>query len=496
MTFTGTGRAPLVLDSKVIGSMWRTAGLVFVLLCACKAPGDPAKPSSTGSGATALPASSVEPPAVRQFDAWLEVFNSGDRARMLAYHDHHFPYAVASWGVANIDREESLSKRTGGFDVKKREHRSETSIVVILEERRSDQFVRVELEAAAAAPHRVARFEILPIPTPDEYLTADERKARTVNDAQRRMLIDKIAKQLEDHYVFPGKAEEMIAALRRHLKGGDYDEIADSGTFAEALTKDLREVSHDRHLWVRFGRRHEEPEPTSEENARFARSINFGFGPIERLKGNVAHLVINGFPRADSVESRDAIAILMTKVADADALLVDLRENAGGDPDTVALVASYVFDEEPVHLNDMYSRETNSIRESWTLRDLKGARFGGKKPVYVLTSKRTFSGGEEFAYDLQSLRRAKIVGDTTGGGAHPVRPRPLDDWFTIGVPAGRPINPITKTNWEGVGVVPDIQVSSDAALDEAHRRALDDVAAARGSRPGSTRRIARVRAGR
>lgn len=116
---------------------------------------------------------------------------------MLAYHEHHFPYAVASWGVANIDREDSLSKRTGGFEVKKREHRSETSIVVILKERRSDQFVRVELEATAADPHRVARFEILPIPTPDEYLTADERKARTVDDAQRRMLIDKIAKQLE-----------------------------------------------------------------------------------------------------------------------------------------------------------------------------------------------------------------------------------------------------------------------------------------------------------
>jgi hypothetical protein len=476
--------------------MSRTAVLVFLVLCACNAPDHPAKPSSTGSGAPAVPATAVERPAARQFAAWLEVFNSGDRTRMLAYHDRHFPYAVANWGVANVDREESLSHRTGGFEVKKTENRSVTHSVVILKERRSDQFVRVELEVTAAEPHRVARFEILPISTPDEYLTEDERKARTVDDAQRRMLIDKVAKQLEDHYVFPDKAEKMNAALRRHLKSGDYDEIGDSGAFAEALTKDLRAVSHDRHLWVRFGRRYEDPEPTTEENARFARSVNFGFGPIERLKGNVAHVVINGFPPSDTVESREAIAILMTKVADADALLVDLRENGGGDPDTVALVASYVFDEEPVHLNDMYSRETNSVSESWTLRDLKGARFGGRKPVYVLTSKHTFSGGEEFAYDLQSLRRAKVVGDTTGGGAHPVRPRPLDEWFTIGVPWGRPINPITKTNWEGVGVVPDIKVSSDAALDEAYRRALDDTAAARSSRPGSTRGIARARTAR
>jgi C-terminal processing protease CtpA/Prc len=113
----------------------------------------------------------------------------------------------------------------------------------------------------------------------------------------------------------------------------------------------------------------------------------------------------------------------------------------------------------------MYSRDTDSVQESWTLRDLRGTRFGGQKPVYLLTSRRTLSGGEEFAYDLQSLHRAKLVGETTGGGAHPVAPHQLDEWFTILVPWGRPINPVTKTDWEGVGVVPDITVTADAALD-------------------------------
>jgi C-terminal processing protease CtpA/Prc len=138
-----------------------------------------------------------------------------------------------------------------------------------------------------------------------------------------------------------------------------------------------------------------------------------------------------------------------------------------------------VFDATPIHLNDMYSRDTGKIEESWTERDVRGTRFGGKKPVYVLTSKRTFSGGEEFAYDLQSLRRAKIVGETTGGGAHPVAPHPLDHSFVILVPWGRPINPITKKDWEGVGVVPDIAVSADAALDEAYQRALKDISGKR-----------------
>jgi C-terminal processing protease CtpA/Prc len=204
--------------------------------------------------------------------------------------------------------------------------------------------------------------------------------------------------------------------------------------------------------------------------------MNYGFGLIERMSGNVAHVVINGFPKIADDDSRKAVADLMSQVADADALVVDLRDNGGGSPNTVALVASYLFDTTPVHLNDIFSRDTGSVRESWTMRDLRGARFGGKKPVYVLTSKRTFSGGEEFAYDLQALHRAKIVGETTGGAAHAMAPHELDDeWFTILVPWGRAINPVTKTNWEGTGVVPDIAVSADAALDEAHRRALNDV---------------------
>jgi C-terminal processing protease CtpA/Prc len=128
----------------------------------------------------------------------------------------------------------------------------------------------------------------------------------------------------------------------------------------------------------------------------------------------------------------------------------------------------------------MFSRDTGSTKQYWSVRDLRGTRFGGKKPVYVLISQQTFSGGEEFAYDLQALRRAQLVGDTTRGGANPVlSPHDLDDWFRILVPDGRPINPITKTNWEGVGVVPEIWVSADGALEEAHRHALHDVAASR-----------------
>ncbi len=166
------------------------------------------------------------------------------------------------------------------------------------------------------------------------------------------------------------------------------------------------------------------------------------------------------------------IGDLMSQTADADALIVDLRNNNGGSPETVSLVASYLFDDKPVHLVDIYERETNKTTQSWTHAKVAGKRFGGTKPVYVITSNRTFSGGEELAYDLQTLKRATLIGETTGGGAHPTKRVSIDEWFALAVPFATSISPITHGNWEGTGVVPDVPTSADAALDEAVKRAL------------------------
>jgi hypothetical protein len=152
------------------------------------------------------------------------------------------------------------------------------------------------------------------------------------------------------------------------------------------------------------------------------------------------------------------------------------------------LRSDHLFDETPVHFEDIFRRDTGYTAQSWTRRELRGTRFGSKKPVYVLTSRNTFSGGEALAYDLQALRRATLVGETTAGGAHPTEPHVLDQRFHMLVPWGRSINPITKTNWEGVGVVPDIQVPAADALAQAHRRALDDIAGiVRSPGPATTR---------
>jgi C-terminal processing protease CtpA/Prc len=151
-----------------------------------------------------------------------------------------------------------------------------------------------------------------------------------------------------------------------------------------------------------------------------------------------------------------------------------MRDNGGGDPSMVRYVSSYLFSTR-THLNDLWNRKTGETQEFWTLDTIPGKRFGGEKPVYVLTSSRTFSGAEEFSYNLKMLKRATIVGETTGGGAHPVAGRRIDDHFIIGVPGARAINPISKTNWEGVGVEPDVKVAAATALATAQKMATEKI---------------------
>ncbi len=160
----------------------------------------------------------------------------------------------------------------------------------------------------------------------------------------------------------------------------------------------------------------------------------------------------------------------MTSLAGTRALIIDLRDNGGGSPAMVTFIASYLFTDS-THLNDLWDRKTGETTQFWTNPHAPGRHFGSIKPVYVLTSSHTFSGAEEFSYDLQAQKRATIVGETTGGGAHPVSGHRIDDHFIIGVPGARAINPITHTNWEGVGVVPDVRVPASNALAVAEKLA-------------------------
>jgi len=304
-----------------------------------------------------------------------------------------------------------------------------------------------------------------------------EQPDLTIDAATRTQVIDGILKRLNDSYVFPDVAKKMEQSIHERVEKKEYDQITSSKEFATKLTGDLQAVSHDKHLRVRYSHdaipeRGERREPTADEREQRKRDLtwmNHGFAKVERLPGNIGYLEFLNFLDADL--GADTVAAAMNFVNGTDALIIDMRRNGGGNPAMVALVCSYLFGNEPVHLNDLYWREGNRTEEFWTRKDVAGKRYLNKD-VYVLTSKYTFSGAEEFTYNLKNLKRATIVGETTGGGAHPGGGFRINEHFGMFVPTGRAISPITKTNWEGTGVSPDISVPADQALHVAQIMAL------------------------
>ena len=290
-------------------------------------------------------------------------------------------------------------------------------------------------------------------------------------------VIDEALKRLEENYVFPEVAAKMAESLRRRLADGEYAGVKTGQELAGLLTKHLQEVSKDKHLRVSCSTEKLPPPPqgngpTPEMRERmrlFSQKANGEYKKVERLAGNIGYLRVDGFMDAEAAAGPAAAA--MSFLANTEALIIDVRYNGGGSPHGVALLCSYLFDEKPVHLNSLYWRRGNRTDDVWTLKELPGPRYVGKD-VYVLTSARTFSAAEEFTYNLQCQKRATIVGETTGGGAHPGGGFRINDHFRMFVPTGRAINPITKTNWEGTGVKPDVAVPASQALEAAHERAV------------------------
>lgn len=325
----------------------------------------------------------------------------------------------------------------------------------------------------------LAGFVALGILQPGGAVAQPPRASRdaTIDAATRAQVIDTLIARLDAGYVFPERATEMAKDLRERAKRGSYDNLTSAIGFADSLTAHLQSVSHDKHLRVTYSDRvfptgQQAPTPEQQQQMRDRmKADNYGIGTPERLEGNVAYLELRTFGVPPDVMG-DALAEAMSKVADADALIIDVRRNGGGSPWSVALVSSYLFGPDTVHLNSLYWRPANRTDHFYTKASVPGKRFGPSKPVYVLTSRRTFSAAEEFTYNLQSLKRATIVGDTTGGGAHPGDGQRLNDHFGVFVPSGRAINPVTKTNWEGTGVRPNVAVPSDSARDVAHKLAL------------------------
>jgi C-terminal processing protease CtpA/Prc len=298
-----------------------------------------------------------------------------------------------------------------------------------------------------------------------------------VQQAEISEIVAQTGQLVVEYYVFPDIGERLGEILAARLADGRYAQADGPAALAGLVTEDLQSVNGDRHLRLKHHAT-EVPDLPSEGMMvemfaqQAARSMG-GVARVERLAGNVGVLDLSPILFSPSM-SADAHIAAMQLVARTDVLIIDLRRNHGGDPETVALICSYLFDER-THLTNVYERAGDRTQQFWTLPYVPGPRFGGTKPIYVLTSRATFSGGEELAYDLQQLGRATIVGEPTGGGAHPRMGFRVHPHLEATVPSGRAINPLSGTNWEGHGVRPDVEVPADDAFITAYRRALEDV---------------------
>jgi hypothetical protein len=298
-----------------------------------------------------------------------------------------------------------------------------------------------------------------------------------VDGATRQQAVEALVTQLKAHYVFPEMVAPIETLLRQRLRNGDYDALSNGDQLAKTLTADMASVAHDLHMGVDFSRSvvpsqqdftgATGPEPEPELffmrwiDALGRKMAKFGVEKAEPLPSNIGYLALTRFSRPEL--SGDKYAEALDKLAGTGAMIIDLRGNSGGSPQAVALLVSYFVDKR-TRLNDIYVRDTGVTEQYWTEDTLAGKRYGAQKKVAILVGPNTRSAAEDFAYTMQSLKRATLIGGRTWGGAHPTGGYRLGDHFIGFIPNRRSISPITGTNWEGVGVIPDIEAAPGEAL--------------------------------
>ncbi|MET3129134.1 tetratricopeptide (TPR) repeat protein [Arcicella rosea] len=292
-----------------------------------------------------------------------------------------------------------------------------------------------------------------------------------LNKKEKNAVVSAIKTHIEESYIDLDLSKKMIIELDKNLKSNKYEKITSPVEFSKTVTEDLQSISKDLHLKVRF-----EPERIAQEKlivseekqlemekrtAMQMAEINYGFTEVKILDGNIGYLNLSQF--TDIKYAEETATATMNFLSNTNAIIIDLRSNGGGVPSMMQLLSSYFLDKTPVLLSDFYERKTNTKTQMYSFENVNGKR-STNKPLYILTSKNTFSAAEAFTYTLKHLDKAIVIGEITKGGANRTKRINLNDEFTISLSYIQSIHPVTKTNWEGKGVEPNIKTNEKDAF--------------------------------
>lgn len=406
-----------------------------------------------------------ETPGGECASAYFKAYNSGDVDQMQAFiQNYRSESYLKSKPITKQIESYKFMYMIGGILTPVRLIQiSDYEIIVFAQTSKEDKLAKTQFEVDIPEPHHLLVYTITPT-SPEEAL-----QNTTIDPLIIKKTIDSLAVILWENYVYPEKGEIMADSLTHYFSSGRYNEITDGSVLSLRLTEDLWPLCHDKHLSVTYGKISEEDIKSIPESDS---TSNYGFHSSKIIESNIGYIRFDEFNGAE--KAKDVAAKAFETVADCDALIFDLRYNTGGSPKLVQFIYSYLF-EKPTYVGSRYNRILDETIDFWTQTDIPGKPFDAHVPLYILTSPNTFSAAEELAYFLKDMKRAIIVGETTGGGAHPIIHISVNDYFGVRIPYARAISPASKTDWEGIGVIPDIKVPMDEALEAAYKDALNNL---------------------
>jgi hypothetical protein len=300
----------------------------------------------------------------------------------------------------------------------------------------------------------------------------------------QKKIINTICEKLDEIHAFPEYNPEICNGLIKNFEGGKYSKYKSPQAFADKLDRDLEILRGDKHLGIFYDpQMAAEMEKENEEGKEAGyltpemiedeRKKNYGFNELKILQGNIGYLDLRiFFPPKYAGET--AVAA-MRFLSNCDALIIDLRNNGGGWDEMVTFLMSYFFNsDESITLSTTYSRYEDEYYQSHTQSYVPG-KLLTDIPVFILTSKSTFSGAEAFAHYMKHFKKATLVGETTRGGQNPVEIQSIGYGLIMLIPSWKQIYSASETGWEGVGVKPHIETDANDALNEAHLKALNEL---------------------